>query len=129
MRDDSVVMRASDAATVGDILTGLGIAVEAHRTKIGESTLKCSRGDASVILAVTRPDTWAQLTDERRDLAIVALMSPSLMPWKKRPTMRCAMRSSPRSSPWLGMAHPRWTPSPPRSLPSPPRWTSTASTA
>ncbi|TAL09683.1 MAG: hypothetical protein EPO00_05530 [Chloroflexota bacterium] len=86
MSDDYIVMHATDTSKIDRVLADTGLKVEPHASKSGgfDFALRCSRGDASVVLAVTRPDHWVEAADVRKDLAIVAMTRASaLRPWKR----------------------------------------------
>ena len=71
---DAIVMRRTDTSRIQAVLDPLGIAMEPYRRSLGAETAHlCSRGNASLILAVDQPEHWKQTSDIRRDLVVVAL--------------------------------------------------------
>lgn len=78
MQKHALPMTKEVFTRVPDLLRDQGIAV-GPRPKIGEfEMLGCQRDGVTVLLSMTQPPHWAEATDGRQDLVIVAALGESV---------------------------------------------------
>jgi hypothetical protein len=85
MAENAVPMLRVNHARITELLTPLGIAVEPHRSLGDGETVKCSKAGASVFLSTSQPPHWADATDERKNLVVVAALGESILAFWKKP--------------------------------------------
>jgi hypothetical protein len=78
MRRNALPMLEKSYARVLEMLRNNGIIVEPSRDINEFRTLKCSRDEVTVLLAVSKPAHWATASDQRREMVVVAVIGESI---------------------------------------------------
>jgi len=78
MHPNAVPMSEASYARIPELLQAHGISVESSRDINEFKMLRCRRGDAAILLSMSKPAHWAAAKDDRRDKVMIAAIGESL---------------------------------------------------